>query len=96
MGADLTTGVERAKGSSSRHYAHFRFRFVMPLALGSTLNPINSTMISTALVAISRDYHTSVAQSGWLIAGRELANDPNVRKTIRRMAIIMKWGPRIP
>jgi hypothetical protein len=35
--------------------APFGFRFVAPLALGSALNPINSTMISTALVPIAAD-----------------------------------------
>ena len=74
MSVDLATDVEQAKESSPTHYARFGFRFVTPLALGSTLNPINSTMISTALVAIARDYHASVAQTGWLIAGLYLTS----------------------
>ncbi|MET0616822.1 MAG: MFS transporter [Luteibacter sp.] len=49
-------------------------RFVVPLALGSCLNPINSTMIATALVPIARDFHASVAQTGWLIAGLYLTS----------------------
>lgn len=49
-------------------------RFVLPLALGSSLNPINSTTIATALVPISQDFHTSVAQTGWLIAGLYLTS----------------------
>jgi len=52
----------------------FGFRFVAPLALGSVLNPINSTMISTALVPIGRDLHASASQTGWLIAGLYLAS----------------------
>lgn len=52
----------------------FGARFVAPLALGSALNPINSTMISTALAPIAEDYHASVAQTGWLIAGLYLAS----------------------
>ena len=52
----------------------FDFRFVAPLALGSTLNPINSTMIATALVPIANDFHASVAAAGWLIAGLYLAS----------------------
>jgi hypothetical protein len=51
VSVDLTTDVEQAKESSPRHYAHFGFRFVTPLALGSTLNPVNST----ALVALSQE-----------------------------------------
>src|SRR5258707_2673629 len=91
VSVDLTTGVERAKGSSSRHDAHFGFRFVMPLALGSTLNPINSTMISTALVAIAGDYHASVAQTGWLIAGLYLTS-AIAQPTMGRLADL--FGPR--
>lgn len=49
--------------------AAFGFRFVAPLALGSMLNPINSSMIATALVPISNSLHSSVADTGWLIVG---------------------------
>lgn len=52
----------------------FGWRFVMPLALGSALNPVNSTMIATALVPIANDFHASVAQTGWLIAGLYLTS----------------------
>jgi MFS family permease len=54
--------------------APFGFRFIAPLALGSTLNPINSTMIATALVPIAADFHASVAETGWLIAGLYLTS----------------------
>src|SRR5580658_3623694 len=53
---------------------HFGFRFVTPLALGSTLNPVNSTMISTALAPIAVAFSASVAQTGWLIAGLYLTS----------------------
>jgi MFS family permease len=46
----------------------FGVRFVLPIALGSCLNPINSTMIATALVPIAAEFHAGVAQTGWLIA----------------------------
>jgi MFS family permease len=52
----------------------FGVRFVLPLALGSCLNPINSTMIATALVPIANDFHATVAQTGWLIAGLYLTS----------------------
>ena len=35
----------------------FGWRFTAPLLLGSTLNPINSSMIATALVGIGADMH---------------------------------------
>jgi MFS family permease len=91
VSVDLATGVEQAMETSSRHHAHFGFRFVTPLALGSTLNPINSTMISTALVAIARDYHASVAQTGWLIAGLYLTS-AIAQPTMGRLADL--FGPR--
>src|SRR5258705_288191 len=65
MGVAIETTVvetRSAKGS-------FGFRFMAPLCLGSMLNPVNSTMISTALVAIARDFQATVAETGLLIGG---------------------------
>jgi len=76
---------------STRHEAHFGFRFVAPLALGAVLNPINSTMISTALVPIAADFHASVAEAGWLIAGLYLASAV-AQPTMGRLADL--FGPR--
>lgn len=69
----------------------FDLRFVAPLALGSTLNPINSTMISTALVPMAADLHASVAETGWLIAGLYLASAV-AQPTMGRLADL--FGPR--
>jgi MFS family permease len=65
----MSTSMTQAQRSS-----HFGFRFVTPLALGSTLNPINSTMISTALAPIAVAFSSTVAQTGWLIAGLYLTS----------------------
>jgi MFS family permease len=65
----MSTSMTQAQRSS-----HFGFRFVTPLALGSTLNPINSTMISTALAPIAVAFSSTVAQAGWLIAGLYLTS----------------------
>jgi MFS family permease len=54
--------------SDERSPALFGFRYIAPLALGATLNPINSTMISTAIVPIADSLHASIAEAGWLIA----------------------------
>jgi len=70
---------------------NFGFRFLAPLAFGSLLNPINSTMISTALGPIRSDFHTSVAQTAWLIAGLYLAS-AIAQPTLGRMADV--FGPR--
>ena len=65
--------------------------FVAPLALGSTLNPINSTMISTALTPIASDFHASVGQTGWLIAGLYLTSAV-AQPVMGRLADL--FGPR--
>ncbi|MFK0166912.1 MFS transporter [Rhizobium sp. NPDC090279] len=82
----LQTPPRIEKGQS-----HFGFRFVAPLALGSTLNPVNSTMISTALVPIAADFNASVAETGWLIAGLYLAS-AIAQPTMGRLADL--FGPR--
>lgn len=38
------------------------------IALGTILNPLNSSMIAVALVAISGDFHISIGTSTWLIS----------------------------
>jgi MFS family permease len=52
----------------ARGAAPFGFTFMAPLALGAALNPINSTMLTTALVPIAESLHASAAETGWLIA----------------------------
>src|SRR5258708_13359176 len=64
---DGTIEVEVRTTESPRDL--FGFRLIAPLALGSMLNPVNSTMISPALIPIARDFHATVAQPSWLIGG---------------------------
>ncbi|WP_244410268.1 MFS transporter [Streptomyces albofaciens] len=45
-----------------------------PLLLGSVLNPVNSTMIATSLVAIARDFHVGAADTAWLVSAMYLAS----------------------
>ena len=52
----------------------FSWRFVAPLYMGSTLNPINSSLISTALVPIAMFMHISVAQTTILVTALYLAS----------------------
>ncbi|MBH1938926.1 MFS transporter [Streptomyces sp. AV19] len=49
-------------------------RFTAAVMIGSMLNPVNSTMISTALVPIGRAFHASTAATVWLVAGLYLAS----------------------
>ncbi len=71
--------------------AYFKSTFVLPLALGSTLNPINSTMISTALAPIATYFNATAAQAGWLIAGLYLTSAV-AQPTMGRLADL--FGPR--
>ncbi|MFJ9174685.1 MFS transporter [Streptomyces sp. NPDC102360] len=52
----------------------FRARLTAPLLLGSLLNPLNTTMISTALVAIGHDFGIGAADTAWLISVLYLAS----------------------
>jgi MFS family permease len=46
----------------------FGWRFTAPLLLGSTLNPINSSMLATGLLGIGVDFHTGLGETASLIS----------------------------
>ena len=46
----------------------FGWKFTSPLLLGSTLNPINSSMIATALVGIGVDFHAGPGTTATLVS----------------------------
>ena len=48
--------------------APFGWRFTFPLLLGSTLNPINSSMIAVGLVGIAADFHTGPGRTATLVS----------------------------
>jgi predicted MFS family arabinose efflux permease len=52
----------------------FSWRFVTPLFMGSTLNPVNSSLIATALVPIAAGVHVSVGRTAVLVSGLYLAS----------------------
>ncbi len=52
----------------------FSWRFVTPLLLGSSLNPVNSSLIATALVPIATAMHVSVGRTAILVSGLYLAS----------------------
>ncbi|MEU5832457.1 MFS transporter [Streptomyces diacarni] len=52
----------------------FGARLMAPLLLGSLLNPVNSTMIATALVVIGRGFGVGSADTAWLVASLYLAS----------------------
>ncbi|MDR4886762.1 hypothetical protein RGU12_04240 [Fredinandcohnia sp. QZ13] len=42
--------------------------FIIAIALGAILNPLNTTMITVALPSIQRDFELSSTDTSWLIA----------------------------
>ena len=66
-------------------------RFLAPLFLGPLLNPINTTMISVALVPISRDLGVPSSTVVWLVAGLYLTS-AIAQPTLGRVGDVL--GPR--
>src|SRR5258708_10086055 len=60
-------GVDRQDGA-------FSWRFVSPLYVASTLNPINSSVIATALVPIAHALNVPVGQTAILVSALYLAS----------------------
>lgn len=52
----------------------FSWRFTAPLFMGSALNPINSSLIATALVPIAHALHVSVGRTSVLVTALYLAS----------------------
>jgi len=69
----------------------FGWRFTAPLLLGSTLNPINSSMIATGLVGIGVDFHTGPGQTASLISVLYLCSAV-AQPTMGKLSTI--FGPR--
>ncbi|MEA2283939.1 MAG: hypothetical protein QOK21_4546 [Solirubrobacteraceae bacterium] len=51
----------------------FSWRFTTPLFIGSALNPINSSLIATALVPIAVGVHVSIGQTATLVSALYVA-----------------------
>src|SRR5579875_1022247 len=59
----------RAPGAANA----FSWRFVTPMLLGSALNPVNSSLIATALVPIAAAVHVPVGRTAVLVSALYLA-----------------------
>ncbi|WP_213816830.1 MFS transporter [Glaciihabitans sp. dw_435] len=66
-------------------------RFVIPVLIGPVLNPINTTMISVALVPIARDLNVDSSVVIWLVAALYLAS-AIAQPTMGKLAD--RFGPR--
>ncbi|HEY0261191.1 MAG TPA: MFS transporter [Lacisediminihabitans sp.] len=69
----------------------FGWRFTFPLLLGSTLNPINSSMIATGLVGIAADFHTGPGQTATLVSVLYLCSAV-MQPTMGKLSTL--FGPR--
>lgn len=69
----------------------FDRRLLLPMVLGSILNPVNSTLIAVALVPIGTALGAPAAQTAWLVSGLYLATAVGQPVTGR---LVDLWGPR--
>ncbi|MDP9904254.1 MFS transporter [Arthrobacter bambusae] len=67
------------------------WRFTAPLLLGSTLNPINSSMMATALVGIGADFRSSPGATAGLISVLYLCSAV-AQPTMGKLSVL--FGPR--
>ncbi|MCU1494490.1 MAG: hypothetical protein JWO62_2254 [Acidimicrobiaceae bacterium] len=69
----MTVLDDESSAGQQKRANPFSWRFVAPLYLGSALNPINSTLIATALVPIAHHLHVSVGRTSVLVSALYLA-----------------------
>ncbi|MGW5694197.1 MFS transporter [Streptomyces asiaticus] len=86
-----TTGERHAPADSVGPADPFGPRLMAPLLIGSVLNPVNSTMIATGLVAIGHDFGVGAARTAWLVASLYLASAV-AQPAMGRLADLL--GPR--
>lgn len=68
---DVAASARSEAGGAARP---FSWRFTVPLLIGSALNPINSSLIATALVPIAVGLHVRVGQTAVLVTGLYVAS----------------------
>ncbi len=74
----MTSKTEAAAtGSQQRVAAPFGWRTVTPLVMGSALNPINSSVIATALVPIAAAMHVPVGRTSILVSSVTPTSTPS-------------------
>lgn len=98
MGIRRETSARRAAGDAGgppggdgEAAASPGWRFTVPLMLGSSLNPINSSIIATTLIAIGHTFHAGAASTIWLVSTLYLASAIG-QPTMGRLAELL--GPR--
>jgi MFS family permease len=87
----LDATLRRGLGRPDERGQPFSWRFTTPMFLGSALNPINSSLIATALVPIARGVHVSVGRTAALVSLLYLAS-AIAQPTFGKLA--EEFGPR--
>ncbi|WP_051950841.1 MFS transporter [Actinacidiphila yeochonensis] len=72
--AKTSANTSAGQGGAAEGRGNFGPRLIVPLMLGSVLNPINSTMIATVLVAIGGSFHVGAADTAWLVSSLYVAS----------------------
>ncbi|MFE0176194.1 MFS transporter [Streptomyces sp. NPDC059002] len=71
----MRTGIRRtAARAPGRAPEPFAWTFTTPLYVGASLNPVNSSLIATALVPIAADLHVPVGSTAVLVSALYLAS----------------------
>jgi predicted MFS family arabinose efflux permease len=83
--------TERGTAADAPRRKPFGLRFTAPLLLGSTLNPINSSMIATGLVGIGVDFNTGPGTTASLISVLYLCS-AIMQPTMGKLSTL--FGPR--
>ncbi len=76
---------------ASRRSQPFGLRFTLPLMLGTTLNPINSSMIATGLAGIAADFHVAPGTAANLVSVLYLCSAV-MQPTMGKLSTL--FGPR--
>jgi MFS family permease len=79
------------EAASAKQERPFGPRFVTPMLMGAALNPLNSSVIATALVSIAAALHVAVGQTSILISSLYLTS-AIAQPTCGRLA--EEFGPR--
>jgi MFS family permease len=66
--------ADTAAGATAWHGRPFSWQFTAPLFIGSALNPINSSLIATALLPIARGLDVPLGQTAALVTALYLAS----------------------
>lgn len=66
--------TRQAESPAQAPTAPFNWRFVTPMYVGSALNPVNSSLIATALVPMAHGLHVSVGSTAVLVSALYLAS----------------------